>query len=161
MQKLADIMLKHFYDTEPGGFFFTADDHESLFVRVKNLMDEAVPSGNAVAIQVLIRLSYLEGNGAYLHAAENSLQLAWASLQDYPSAYATVLSALAEALKPPQIIIIRGNNIDLAAWRAQYYNKLALQAFIFAISNNITSLPEFSSQQATCRANCCLCMSGQ
>ena len=45
---LADVMLAHFADPE-GGFFDTADDHEQLVTRPKDVQDNAVPSGNSMA----------------------------------------------------------------------------------------------------------------
>jgi len=38
-------MLLHFADKAHGGFFFTADDHERLIARQKDLQDSSVPSG--------------------------------------------------------------------------------------------------------------------
>ena len=46
---LADRLLADFTDTEHGGFFFTAADHEQLIHRSKPMSDEALPSGNGIA----------------------------------------------------------------------------------------------------------------
>ena len=51
--RLVDIMLAHFADREAGGFFYTADDHEQLIARHKDIQDSSVPSGNALAATVL------------------------------------------------------------------------------------------------------------
>ena len=51
---LADLLLAHFEDPEAGGFFFTAHDHEPLVARTKTAYDSAIPSGNAVAVEVLL-----------------------------------------------------------------------------------------------------------
>ena len=64
--RLADFMLKHFEDHERGGFFFTADDHEQLIARNKDLHDASVPSGNAMAATALLRLGRLSGRTDYL-----------------------------------------------------------------------------------------------
>jgi uncharacterized protein YyaL (SSP411 family) len=53
-QAVADGMLTHFWDEGLGGFFFTAKDHELLIHRMKSGTDSAMPSGNAVAVQVLL-----------------------------------------------------------------------------------------------------------
>jgi uncharacterized protein YyaL (SSP411 family) len=47
--RLADVMLRHFGDDRHGALFYTADDHERLIVRNKDLHDSSVPSGNSVA----------------------------------------------------------------------------------------------------------------
>ena len=43
--ELNEVLLKHFWDAENGGFFFTADDGEALLVRKKEVYDGATPSG--------------------------------------------------------------------------------------------------------------------
>ena len=42
-------MITHFLDQEDGGFYDTSDDHEQLILRPKDVQDNAVPSGNAMA----------------------------------------------------------------------------------------------------------------
>ena len=69
---LADAILAHFADPA-GGFFDTADDHERLVTRPKDLQDNAVPSGNAMADTVLLRLAALTGEGRYREAAERAI----------------------------------------------------------------------------------------
>ena len=54
LQELAALLLERFQDRDQGGFFFTADDQESLIQRSKPLSDEAIPSGNGVAALALI-----------------------------------------------------------------------------------------------------------
>ena len=49
-------MIADFEDREDGGFFFTADGHESLLARPKDPFDNALPSGNSVAILDLLAL---------------------------------------------------------------------------------------------------------
>ena len=46
-EALAEVMLEQFEDTDAGGFFFTARDHEKLIHRPKPGHDNATPSGNA------------------------------------------------------------------------------------------------------------------
>ena len=56
---LADIILARFGDADNGGFFDTSSDHETLISRPKDVFDNATPSGNAVAADVLLRLALL------------------------------------------------------------------------------------------------------
>jgi len=58
-KRLADLMITEFWDQENGGFFFTSNDHEELIVRNKDFFDNATPSGNSVAADVLLRLTKL------------------------------------------------------------------------------------------------------
>ena len=61
-RRLADTILGHFADPE-GAFFDTADDHEALVARPKDLQDNALPSGPAMATTVLLRVAALTGAG--------------------------------------------------------------------------------------------------
>jgi uncharacterized protein YyaL (SSP411 family) len=47
----------HFWDPAAGGYFYTADDAGGLVARTKTIVDNALPSGNGVALGVLARLS--------------------------------------------------------------------------------------------------------
>jgi len=94
---LMDQVLTRFADPA-GGFFDTAADAEALITRPKDLQDNAVPSGNAMAAAVLVRLAALTGEGRYRDAAEASLRLVAAFADRYPSGFAQWLTALDVAL---------------------------------------------------------------
>ncbi len=59
-----------FWDSENGGYFYTADDADTLIVRTKSVHDNAVPAGNGTLLGVLARLFHLTGEEAYLRRAE-------------------------------------------------------------------------------------------
>jgi len=71
---LVETMIKHHKDPAGGGFYFTSDDHEELLSRVKDPSDRAVPSGNAVAAHVLVRLGKATGEKKYLDLGGESLK---------------------------------------------------------------------------------------
>jgi uncharacterized protein YyaL (SSP411 family) len=84
---LADALIEHFEDAANGGFFFTADDHETLIHRSKSFADEALPAGNAIAARALTRLGLLLGEMRYLDVAARTLRAGWSSLEHYPHAH--------------------------------------------------------------------------
>jgi uncharacterized protein YyaL (SSP411 family) len=90
---LADTMLVRFTDPA-GGFFDTADDGERLVVRPKDVQDNAVPSGNAIAATLLLRLGALTGDDRHLVAAERALATVAPFLARYPTGFAQWLVAL-------------------------------------------------------------------
>jgi uncharacterized protein len=139
---LADTLLQHFSDGENGGFYFTADDHEQLMHRSKSFGDEAVPAGNAIAAQALTRLGLLLGETRYLDAAARTLRGAWAPLQHYPHAHASMLVALTEHLDPPEQVIIRGPGDEAARWRDTVTKKYSPMRQVFAIDAHAKGLPE-------------------
>jgi hypothetical protein len=70
---LVDRMIADFEDPEDGGFFFTAEGHESLLARPKDPLDNALPSGNTVAILDLLALHKLTGESSYRDHASRAL----------------------------------------------------------------------------------------
>ena len=55
-------MLKIFWDTKNGGFFFSVNDSDQPLGRQKQIYDGAVPSSNSVSLLNLIRLGRFTGN---------------------------------------------------------------------------------------------------
>ena len=117
-QSLAQAMLARFADPA-GGFYFTADDHETLIARMKPLADNATPSGNGVAALALGRLSVVTGELAYAEAARAAVVAAMPAMRDTPAAHATLLMALAETLSPPRSVVLQGEAAPLAGWRSR------------------------------------------
>jgi uncharacterized protein len=104
---LVEIMLRHFSDSQAGGFFYTADDQEQLIARNKEIQDSSVPSGNALAATVLVRLGKLTGRSEYLESAEKTFRAAIALLDRAPTAAGQMLLALDMYLGPtPEIVLI-------------------------------------------------------
>lgn len=91
---LADTLLTYFSDNTSGGFYFTAKDHEQLLYRPKSFMDEAIPSGNAVAARCLLALDHSLKKPQYHDAAKKIIQAAWPMLTQYPAEHCELLLAL-------------------------------------------------------------------
>ncbi|MDH5214370.1 MAG: thioredoxin domain-containing protein, partial [Gammaproteobacteria bacterium] len=138
---LADLLLEHFYDRQEGGFYFTADDHETLIDRPKPLADEAVPSGNGIAAFALQRLGFLLGETRFLDATEKTLQNAWQAMREYPHGHVSLITALEEYLEHPEIIVIRGDADEVAHWRDAAAKLYAPARLVFAIERAATGLP--------------------
>jgi uncharacterized protein YyaL (SSP411 family) len=105
---LADQVLAHFADAD-GGFFDTADDHEALITRPKGLQDNAIPSGGAMAAEVLLRLAAFTGEGSYRSTAEKALVGVQSYARRYPTAFAQWLNALTFATGDAIEIAIAGD----------------------------------------------------
>ncbi len=72
--RLTATQLDLFWDSQRGGFFFTARDHETLLARNKDPTDSALPSGNAVSVGNLVYLARQLGRPEYLERAEDTLR---------------------------------------------------------------------------------------
>jgi len=107
-RELAESILDRFADPA-GGFFDTAADHEVLITRPKDLQDNAVPSGNSMAVTVLLRLAALTGDGRYRDAAERALRLVADVAPGHPTFFGQWLVALELALADVDEVAIVGN----------------------------------------------------
>jgi uncharacterized protein YyaL (SSP411 family) len=126
-RELADQVLAHFSDPA-GGFFDTADDHEALIARPKGPQDNAMPSGGAMASQVLLRLAALTGEGRYRDAAEAALRGVTSVAHRYPTGFAHWLGAFQLALGPLLEIAIVGDGLSLLATVNDTFRPLAVVA---------------------------------
>ncbi|HEX7950682.1 MAG TPA: thioredoxin domain-containing protein [Candidatus Limnocylindrales bacterium] len=104
---LMDRVLEGFADPA-GGFFDTADDHERLVTRPKDVQDNAVPSGNAVAAEVLLRLHAWTGESVYRSAAERALRTVVPYVARYATGFARWLSAMDLSLAEVREVAIAG-----------------------------------------------------
>jgi hypothetical protein len=93
-RELADTIIARFGDQEHGGFFSTADDHEALVARRKELEDTPIPSGSSAAAFGLLRLAALTAERRYEDAAVGALRLLHAVAPQHPAAFSHLLQAL-------------------------------------------------------------------
>jgi len=107
--ELAEGMIQRFR-APGGGFFDTSDDHERLITRPRELQDNAVPSGNAMATLVLLRLAGLAVEPRYAELAQRNLSHMGSLLAQYPLGFAQWLIALDYALSRPREIAIVGDS---------------------------------------------------
>jgi len=139
--ELAETLLARFEDREAGGFYFTAEDHESLMLRPKTFGDDATPAGNGMAARVLLRLGYLLAEPRYLDAAERTLRAGWSLAERYPHGHTSLLMALDELTEPPTIVVLRGAAGDLAVWSAELDKLYEPRRLVLAVPTDATGLP--------------------
>lgn len=109
---LAETMIREFWDDIDGAFFYTGRSHEALISRTKPAFDGSVPSGNAVATQLLVRLYHYTGREEYLKRAEKTLRIYHAAMEQQPFGFAHMLSALDFYLEKPKEIVLMGKRDD-------------------------------------------------
>ncbi|HEY1507486.1 MAG TPA: thioredoxin domain-containing protein [Solirubrobacteraceae bacterium] len=109
---IADTIIERFSDAERGGFFTTADDHELLAARRKDLEDNPIPSGNSAAAFGLLRLALLSGDGKYERHAVGVLRLLYQIAGRHPHAFAHLLRAADFYLAPVAEVAIVGDDSD-------------------------------------------------
>ncbi|MEZ4713307.1 MAG: thioredoxin domain-containing protein [Caldilineaceae bacterium] len=112
--RLTQIMLAQFGDEERGGLFQTGVDHEQLVVRRKDFIDNAIPSGNSLAAEALLRLSVLTGNQEYRQRATAILLVMKDAMAQQPTGFGRLLGVLNALLAPSQEVAIVGDPQDFA-----------------------------------------------
>jgi len=108
-QELAETMIEHFQASQ-GGFYDTSDGHETLITRPRDLQDNATPSGNAMAVTVLLKLAGFTNDLRYVDIAHQALAQMQSMMGQYPLGFGQWLQALAYALSHPREIAIVGDS---------------------------------------------------
>ena len=92
-RELSESTVRWFWDDTIGGFFDTAHDAESLIARPRELTDNAVPAGNSLAAELLLRLGDLMGSEEDTRRGTWVLESLGEPLARYPSAFGYALGA--------------------------------------------------------------------
>jgi len=99
-RELMEAAIAEFWDDQDGGFFYTGEHSERLFVRPKEALDHPLPSGNGMAALVLLRLARATGEDRYRGYAERTLHALAPWMERAP--YGTETLVLATALDVEQ-----------------------------------------------------------
>ncbi len=100
------VLDRHYWDSEHGGYFQTANDAEGLIVRTKSAHDNAVPAGNSTLLGVLARLYYLTGEASFRDQAERLVFAFSGELQRNFIPYITFLTNAELLYDPLEIVVI-------------------------------------------------------
>ncbi|MFN8467703.1 MAG: thioredoxin domain-containing protein [Caldilineaceae bacterium] len=110
--RLAQIMFAQFHDVQNGGFFQTGVDHEALVARRKDVVDNAIPSGNSLAAEVLLRLAVFLDKDNYRREAGRIVLMLKESMASQPTGFGRMLGVLDAYLAPSQEVAIAGDPAD-------------------------------------------------
>jgi hypothetical protein len=109
---MADELMRHavdeFWDEASGTFFDTGPQHDATIARPRSLIDNATPSANAVAADVLLRLALLTGEPEHDRRARRILSAVAPALDRQPSAFGRMLQAVDRSLAEPIDAVVAG-----------------------------------------------------
>jgi len=111
-EALVDRLRAHFEDRGEGGFYGTSEGQRDLLLRQKPFFDQALPSANAMAVQVLWRLAQHLDRQDLAHSAEAALQCAAPLMEQAPRACLGLLEGLEMVLEGPLEISLAGPRQD-------------------------------------------------
>jgi uncharacterized protein YyaL (SSP411 family) len=125
-RNIMDHLISLFWDRERGGFFFTSESAEKLPSRPMEIYDGAIPSGNSVSLDNLLRLSSLTGKERYAELAGRMAARFSSRIESNPIAYTHFLSGLDFGFGPSSEVVIcspgegRGAEEMLSSLNKQY-----------------------------------------
>ena len=125
----AEALVELFWDDEAGGVFTTGSDAEALVTRPKELMDNAVPSGNSLAAVGLLRLGALTGDEALRDRAEAIVRLLGEPAGRVPMAFGNLLLAVELLVLGTTEIVVTGDRPDLLEEVRCHWLPLAVTAW--------------------------------
>src|SRR2546426_8819670 len=127
--QISDRMIQLFWDSTDGGFYFTGQNHESLITRPKDFFDNATPSGNSVAADVLLRMAAVTGRGDYREKAEQIILTSAGFLKQYASGFGRMLAAADFFVGPSKEVAIVGPpDAFLTILRQRYFPRVVIAA---------------------------------
>ncbi len=152
---LSEYQIKHFWDDENNGFYFTSNLSEELIIRNKEIYDGAIPSGNSVSAYNFIRLGRILSKPEYEEICDNIFKAFSRNLYRSSAGNTMLLHAIDFANGPSYEVIISGDfnkskDIINKIHQSKQFNKV----LIFNHSNikkyNFTYLePYFSGENNT------------
>lgn len=99
-------LLRNFYDSSSATFFLNPEGSVDLPVRPRRFEDSAVPSGSAVAIMALLKLSRALSEPQYERLAQEALSGMVSLVDQTPFAFSSFLCAMDEALGPSSELVL-------------------------------------------------------
>ena len=113
----ADILDKHYWADDIGGYYFVADDTSDLIVRPMSGQDEATPNGNGTMVSNLMALYLWTGDERYHERAEAVRKAFAGAMRQNVLAHAGLLAAALDAMAPALIVFVVPEGGDARALR--------------------------------------------
>jgi uncharacterized protein YyaL (SSP411 family) len=101
----ADVLDRHYWSSDLGGYYFTADDTSDLIVRPFSGQDDATPNANAVMVSNLMALYLWTGEEHYRERADAILRGFAGAMSENVFAHSGLLAAALDAYAPTLIIL--------------------------------------------------------
>jgi hypothetical protein len=112
-----DVLDKHYWAEDLGGYYYVADDTGDLIVRPFSGQDEATPNANGTMVSNLMALYLWTGEERYRDRAEAILRGFAGAMTENVLAHAGLLAAALDSLAPALIVLIVPEAGDARALR--------------------------------------------
>ena len=138
---LADQTVARFWSPEDGIFHDAAADAPALVLRPRDIMDNATPSGNSLAAELLARSAALTGSAEHADIADAVLARERGAMERYPAGMGALLTvALLRETPRVEVTVVgapaaAGGDAEPAGGAAEPAAELLLRAHRHALPN--------------------------
>jgi hypothetical protein len=101
-----DVLDRHYWAADLGGYYFAADDTKDLIVRTINAQDDAVPNANSTMVSNLMALYLWTGDERYATRAEAIVKAFGGAVAENVFSHTGLLTAALDVLAPAHIVIV-------------------------------------------------------
>jgi uncharacterized protein len=101
-----DVLDRHYWAEDLGGYYFAADDTSDLIVRPFSGQDDATPNANAVMVSNLMALLLWTGEARYRDRAEAILSGFAGAMSESVLAHAGMLAATLDVYAPALVVLL-------------------------------------------------------
>ena len=116
-QDWVEVLDRHYWSEQLGGYYFAADDTADLIVRPFSGQDEATPNANATMVSALTALYLRTGEERYRHRAEAILRGFAGAMTENVLAHSGLLGAALDFAAPSLVVLIVPEEGDAHALR--------------------------------------------
>ncbi|SCA62738.1 Uncharacterized protein YyaL [Chlamydiales bacterium SCGC AG-110-M15] len=106
--KYAEKLVELFYDKNSQSFTRLSHLHEQLFLKHREGSDAAIPNGNAIAAQALLRLSYQYDRQDFRDLSQKAIQAYGQQIKEHPYYFSSSIAVVDDLSHPPVEIAIVG-----------------------------------------------------
>ncbi len=139
----ANYLVEHFWDSRENNFFFTADNHEQLIIRTKNIYDLSLPSGNSVAAGAFLRLYHLTQEKQFLDISVKIMESLSTMAAENPFGFGQLLIVTYMYLqKPIEITLLNQKDLEIYNYLTK---KFLPQSMLVTVDNEefLSSLKKY------------------
>jgi hypothetical protein len=117
---IARAMIAHHWDSAEGGFYFAPDDGDALIARTKDMFDQAIPSGAAMASLLCLRLGALRDPDLFAYGEKQLTAVAAGALEN-PFGMGQTVLGIDRLVRGSTDVVIVGPRAAAEALRAEAF----------------------------------------
>jgi uncharacterized protein len=138
-----EVLDRHYWSTEFGGYYFTADDTKDVIVRTLTAQDDATPNANGMMVSNLMALYLLTGETRYQARAETIVNAFASAVGENVFAHTGLLAGALDLLAPTHVVLIAAKGGDAQALR-KAIRELSIPGAVVQESSGGDGIPEGS-----------------